>query len=62
MNKKQWNVFGWASLILAAYFYIWSIMDSLVEVNADVQRFICIILFGLSIAFFICSKFEKEKK
>ena len=61
MNKKQWNTFGGVSLVLAGYFYIWSIMDSIAGFNADIQRFIFMILLGLSIAFFSCSRFERAK-
>jgi len=62
MNKKQYKTFGITSLILSAYFYAWSVVDSLVDVNADIQRFICIILFGFGIAFLINSGLENEKK
>ena len=61
MNKKQWNTFGFMLLILAAYFYIWSILDGLAGFEADTQRFICIILAGLTFAFFRCAKLESKK-
>jgi len=58
--KKQYKTFGITSLILSIYFYVWSIFDSLANVNADIQRFISIILFGFGIAFLINSKLENK--